>query len=150
MQRPAIGGTTSAPHEDPNLRDAIRYRALFEHGFSVRFFGSEYQSKELADCAIDAVSCALTRRGASTSRQEMETKPTSEAARSGLVMTDPVLWRYELQSVLCVSSETIRRWIKTRHLPAPDVALSKRTLGWRLSTLHAAGIKVPIGYRAGP
>lgn len=150
MQRPANEATTSAAHDDANLRDAIRYRALFEHGFTVHFFGSEYQSKELADCAIDAVSSAMGRKAEPARRREMKAEPIREPVRSGPVVTDPVLWRHELQSVLCVSSETMRRWIKTRHLPAPDVALSKRTQGWRLSTLHAAGIKVPIGYRSGP
>lgn len=54
--------------------------------------------------------------------------------------TDPVIWRTDLYVHLRVTSETVRRWIKAGKLPAPDVDLSNRTKGWRLSTLRAAGI----------
>jgi predicted DNA-binding transcriptional regulator AlpA len=53
---------------------------------------------------------------------------------------DRVIWRRELQAAAHVSSETIRRWMRDAKLPAPDVALSHRTKGWRVSTLRAAGI----------
>ncbi len=55
-------------------------------------------------------------------------------------MTDRVIWRSDLCVLLGVGSEAIRRWMKSGKLPAPDVALSARTMGWRLSTLRAAGI----------
>jgi len=54
--------------------------------------------------------------------------------------SDRVIWRSELCHLCGVGSEAVRRWIKSGKLPAPDVALSMRTMGWRLSTLHAAGI----------
>lgn len=56
---------------------------------------------------------------------------------------DPIIWRSELHTRLQRSSETVRRWIKANKLPAPDVSLSLRTRGWRLSTLRAAGINLP-------
>lgn len=55
---------------------------------------------------------------------------------------DRVIWRRELQSAAHVSSETIRRWMRDEKLPAPDVDLSHRTKGWRVSTLRAAGINL--------
>jgi predicted DNA-binding transcriptional regulator AlpA len=55
---------------------------------------------------------------------------------------DPIIWRSELHIRLQRSSETVRRWIKANKLPKPDVELSLRTRGWRLSTLRAAGINL--------
>lgn len=55
---------------------------------------------------------------------------------------DRVIWRPDLQALIGVHSETVRRWLKTGKLPTPDVHLSQRTLGWRLSTLRAAGINI--------
>lgn len=55
---------------------------------------------------------------------------------------DRVIWRRELQVAACVTSETIRRWMRDGKLPAPDVDLSYRTKGWRESTLRAAGINL--------
>ena len=57
---------------------------------------------------------------------------------------DRVIWRQDLQHMMRVSSETIRRWMKSGQLPQPDVAISRRTSGWRLSTLHAAGINLVV------
>lgn len=56
---------------------------------------------------------------------------------------DPIIWRSDLHVRLQRSSETVRRWIKDNKLPPPDVSLSLRTRGWRLSTLRAAGINLP-------
>lgn len=55
---------------------------------------------------------------------------------------DRVIWRPDLQKQMGVSSETVRRWLNANKLPAPDVAMSRKTLGWRLSTLRAAGINL--------
>ena len=55
---------------------------------------------------------------------------------------DRVIWRPELQELAKVSSETIRRWIKDERLPKADVAFSRKTMGWRVSTLRAAGINL--------
>lgn len=55
---------------------------------------------------------------------------------------DRVIWRREIQTAACVTSETIRRWMRDGKLPAPDVNLSCRTKGWRESTLRAAGIRL--------
>lgn len=64
------------------------------------------------------------------------------------VPQDVVIWRSELRE-MCggVCSETIRVWMKSGKLPAPDVKLSLRTMGWRLSTLRAAGINLPVPAR---
>lgn len=57
---------------------------------------------------------------------------------------DSIIWRAELRSRLGnVSSETIRVWMKAGKLPAPDIKLSARTMGWKLSTLRTAGIDLP-------
>lgn len=53
---------------------------------------------------------------------------------------DRVIYRADLMAELKVGTEAIRRWMKSGKLPKPDVALSRKTLGWRLSTLQAAGI----------
>jgi hypothetical protein len=56
---------------------------------------------------------------------------------------DRVLWRRDLRLALDgVTDETVRRWIKQGKLPKPDIDLSLRTRGWRLSTLRRAGIKL--------
>lgn len=55
---------------------------------------------------------------------------------------DPVIWRQDLQKLMRVKSETIRRWKVNGKLPPPDVQLSHRTCGWKLSTLRAAGINL--------
>lgn len=53
---------------------------------------------------------------------------------------DPVIWRADLAKRMCRSSETLRKWLKSGKLPKPDVDISQKTRGWKLSTLRAAGI----------
>lgn len=53
---------------------------------------------------------------------------------------DRVIYRSELCQMTGVGSEAVRRWIKAKKIPPPDVAISQKTMGWRLSTLRAAGI----------
>jgi predicted DNA-binding transcriptional regulator AlpA len=53
---------------------------------------------------------------------------------------DRVIWRPDLCKMSGVTSECIRIWIKSGKLPQPDVFFSKRTMGWRLSTLQKAGV----------
>ena len=56
---------------------------------------------------------------------------------------DRLILRSELRAMLGdVSGETLRRWARDGKLPPPDVMLSRRTQGWRLSTLRASGIGV--------
>lgn len=55
---------------------------------------------------------------------------------------DRVIWRQDLQTTMCVTSETMRRWLRDGKLPVPDVRMSRKTAGWRLSTLRAAGINL--------
>jgi hypothetical protein len=55
---------------------------------------------------------------------------------------DRVILRPELQEMMHVTSESVRRWMRAGRLPAPDVAISRKTLGWRISTLRAAGINI--------
>lgn len=54
--------------------------------------------------------------------------------------TDRVIYRSELMSQLNVGTEAIRRWMISGKLPQPDVDISRKTRGWKLSTLQAAGI----------
>lgn len=53
---------------------------------------------------------------------------------------DRVIFRAELCKLLNVGTECVRRWIKSGKIPKPDVAITCRTMAWKLSTLHAAGI----------
>ncbi|MGO4382053.1 helix-turn-helix transcriptional regulator [Pseudoduganella sp. RAF53_2] len=55
---------------------------------------------------------------------------------------DRVIYRQDLYAMLGVTSETLRRWLRDGKLPPPDVAITQRTVGWRLSTLQAAGIRL--------
>lgn len=56
---------------------------------------------------------------------------------------DRIVWRTDLQAELRRSSETVRRWLKDGTLPKPDIQPSPSCMGWRLSTLRAAGINLP-------
>ena len=55
-------------------------------------------------------------------------------------MTDVIVWRPDLHRICNVCSETVRRWIKSGKLPRPDVSITRRTMGWKMSTLEKAGI----------
>jgi len=55
---------------------------------------------------------------------------------------DRVIWRPDLAVMLGVGSQCVRKWVKAGRLPKPDVDLSQRTKGWRMSTLRAAGINL--------
>ena len=55
---------------------------------------------------------------------------------------DRVIYRADLCKLLGVGSEAMRRWLKAGKVPPPDVAISRKTVGWRLSTLQAAGIRL--------
>lgn len=57
---------------------------------------------------------------------------------------DRIIWRQDLQRILSVSLDTMTRYLKSPgKLPPPDVALNSKKIGWKVSTLHAAGVKVP-------
>lgn len=57
--------------------------------------------------------------------------------------TDRVLTRAELMAAINVTTtETIRRKLRDKKIPPPDVKLSQRIVGWRVSTLRKAGINV--------
>lgn len=53
---------------------------------------------------------------------------------------DRVIWRPDMNAEFGVGTEAIRRWIKSGKLPPPDIAISRKTMGWRLSSLRAAGL----------
>jgi predicted DNA-binding transcriptional regulator AlpA len=56
---------------------------------------------------------------------------------------DRLLWRRELQPALNnVSRQAIFRWMRVDKLAKPDVHLSQRSVGWRLSSMRAAGINL--------
>lgn len=69
------------------------------------------------------------------------TTPATEETMTP-ISEDPVIWRMDLQDRMHVTSETLRRWMIAGKLPPPDVAISRRTKGWKLSTLRAAGINL--------
>ena len=69
------------------------------------------------------------------------TSTTGQPQAAGAALNaDRIIYRRELCTLTGVGSEAIRRWIKVNKLPPPDVAISQKTMGWRLSTLQAAGI----------
>lgn len=55
---------------------------------------------------------------------------------------DPIIWRRELNNLLQLSSDSVRRMLKEGKLPPPDVDLSRKTRGWKRSTLKAAGVNL--------
>lgn len=73
-----------------------------------------------------------------------DSNPASPSASvvQRLVAADPIVWRDDLQAVLHVSSETVRRWLKANRLPKPDIYPTRKTMGWRLSTLRGAGFDI--------
>jgi predicted DNA-binding transcriptional regulator AlpA len=56
--------------------------------------------------------------------------------------TDEIIKPPELRKRLNVCSETLRRMMKANKLPPFDVQLSRKTCGWKRSTLRAAGVDV--------
>lgn len=65
------------------------------------------------------------------------------AQPSAALAEDQILRLHDLMARLGVTStETIRRYRRDKKLPKPDVALSKRNVGWKVSTLRAAGVNV--------
>jgi len=55
---------------------------------------------------------------------------------------DPIITRKELPGLLKVHTDTIRRAFKEGKLPPYDYKLSRKSCGWKRSTLRAAGINV--------
>lgn len=58
------------------------------------------------------------------------------------VTDDTVIWRRDLARRCKVTTEALRRWIKAGKVPPPDVDLSQKTQGWKVSTLRTAGIHI--------
>ncbi|MDR3299923.1 MAG: DUF2921 family protein [Candidatus Accumulibacter sp.] len=56
---------------------------------------------------------------------------------------DRIIWRRDLEEIMRVGAEAVRRWMKSGKLPAPDVSMSRKIKGWRVSTLRKAGINWP-------
>jgi predicted DNA-binding transcriptional regulator AlpA len=67
---------------------------------------------------------------------------TTQEPLMSTVHDDPILTRADIMERLQVSRETVRQWMKAGKLPKPDVALSRKTVGWKRSTLVAAGINL--------
>lgn len=108
--------------------------------------------QNLIDHLIEAVAIYFNRDDPSA-RQRVARQPDSHLSShdhhvaqtlSGRKMSelDRVIYRQDLYKEMQISSETVRRWMKSGKLPAPDVAISQKTTGWRLSTLNAAGIGI--------
>ena len=55
---------------------------------------------------------------------------------------DRVIWRQDLCKRLGVGSEALRRWMRDDKFPKPDVDISQKTRGWKLSTLRKAGVNL--------
>lgn len=57
---------------------------------------------------------------------------------------DRMVWRKQLTETMGVCSETVRLWLKAGKLPKPDVSVSAKVMGWKLSTLRNAGFDLVI------
>lgn len=68
----------------------------------------------------------------------MNTPMTLAAA----IEVDRVIWRADLRKELNCCPDTLRRYIRDKKLPPPDVHMSQRTMGWKVSTLRAAGVNL--------
>ncbi|MCR6477558.1 MerR family regulatory protein [Variovorax phage VarioGold] len=68
------------------------------------------------------------------------TDTVDQSAAAAAPAEDRVIYRSELCQMTGVGSEAVRRWLKAKKIPPPDVHISQKTMGWRLSTLRAAGI----------
>jgi hypothetical protein len=60
---------------------------------------------------------------------------------TNIARPDRVIWRDELQQRLRVCGKTMTRYIASAKLPAPDVYMSAKRMGWRVSTLTKAGLE---------
>lgn len=67
---------------------------------------------------------------------------TDDNTHTAATNPNRVIYRADLPELFGVTSETIRRWMKAGKLPTPDVRITQRTVGWRVSTLQAAGIGI--------
>ncbi|MCL2020823.1 MAG: hypothetical protein FWG81_01645 [Betaproteobacteria bacterium] len=56
--------------------------------------------------------------------------------------TDRVIWRPELCDLTGVTRTTLNRWLKNGKLPTPDIYMSRKRYGWRLSTLQSHGVNL--------
>jgi predicted DNA-binding transcriptional regulator AlpA len=66
------------------------------------------------------------------------------------VTEDRIIWRRDLRAALTISDESLRRMLKSGRLPKPDIDLSNRTKGWKVSTLKKAGINLILPEEAPP
>lgn len=56
---------------------------------------------------------------------------------------DPIIWRDDLRLALNgISNDTVRRWLKSNRLPKPDIFPTRKTMGWKMSTLIGAGFDI--------
>lgn len=55
---------------------------------------------------------------------------------------DAIIKRGDLPRLIGVCSDTVRKMIKAQRLPPFDVDLSRKTRGWRRSTLRNHGVNV--------
>jgi predicted DNA-binding transcriptional regulator AlpA len=55
---------------------------------------------------------------------------------------DRVIWRKDLMAILGVTTVCMSIWLKAGKFPKPDVDISQKAKGWRISTLRAAGINL--------
>jgi len=64
--------------------------------------------------------------------------PTPDTATPARL--DPIIKPADVRASFQVTQETVRAWIKAKKLPPYDVVLSRKTKGWKRSTLIAAGM----------
>lgn len=57
-------------------------------------------------------------------------------------LNDRIIYRHDLREILQVTHETMQRWIQTGKLPKPDVDISRKKVGWKMTTLRNAGLNI--------
>ena len=57
-------------------------------------------------------------------------------------MDDEIIKPPDLRAALKIKADALRRMMKQNKLPPFDVRLSRKTCGWKRSTLRAAGVDV--------
>lgn len=71
-----------------------------------------------------------------------ELSPNLVVVQNKTAPDDRIIYRQDLYKMLGVTSETLRRYLRDKKIPPADIAITQRTVGWRLSTLQAAGINL--------
>jgi len=122
----------------------------FGHGIDGRSGESRYRFKSGFGSALFRVEskvCAVDKRPIRVYPASMSNIHYLNAPPTTGEPTDPpreaTYTRQELMRIFGVKSDTIRKWIKSKRLPHPDIVVTSRSLAWSHSALVRAGMNLP-------